>query len=373
MIEEGMGYNQVLQGNALEILKGLPAESVDCVFTSPPYWALRTYEEASTLWDGNETCEHQWREAISNSICNKCGAWKGQLGNEPDFNLYIKHLCDIFDEVKRIMKSTGTCWVNLGDTYYNKAEGISVTLSPKSLVQIPARFSIEMANRGWILRNKIIWKKTNAMPNSVADRFTNSYEEILFFVKSKSYYFNQQFDKREYPNQKIKNVYKEIVEKTKLKRTRKLDGRKEYAGKSASQTGIQSHSLQTFLATIRATGTEVIKLHPDLTKEDKEFLRSMLCNTAGNVEGRNMRDVWSINTQNNGRAHYATFGEKLCEIPINAGCPPNGIILDPFLGSGTVAVVAQRLDRKWIGIEISPKYVDIATNRIKEAVKQVTL
>lgn len=176
--------NKILQGDSLEVLKKLPDESVDCVVTSPPYWGLRDY-------------------GVS-----------GQVGTEDFFEEYIEKLCGVFDEVKRVLKKTGTCFVNLGDVYnsaqvagdkkfgneeFNKNRpSREFTKTPrkkrqkmpdKSLIQLPSRLSIEMSNRGWILRNKIIWHKPNCMPSSAKDRFTIDFEEVFFFVKSKKYYF----------------------------------------------------------------------------------------------------------------------------------------------------------------------------------------
>jgi len=179
----------LFSGNSLEVLKQLPSESVDCVVTSPPYWNLRDYSV------------------------------EGQIGLEADFRDYIEKLLSIFDEVHRILKPTGTLWVNLGDTYGGSGMGTSKsdkryaskeTYRPtgtesrsaalrrtsynKSLLLIPERFAIAMVEKGWKLRNKIIWKKTNCIPESVKDRFTKSYEYIYFFVKSENYYFKQQFE-----------------------------------------------------------------------------------------------------------------------------------------------------------------------------------
>ena len=147
-------------------------------------------------------CEHEWHEAdkkikygggfprkevavpfeSSSNFCSKCNAWKGSLGLEPNFDLYIKHLCDIFEETKRVLKDEGTLWVNLGDTYDKN----------KSLLGIPFRFAIEMISRGWILRNTLIWHKNNVMPSSVKDRFTVDFEYLFFFSKQQKYYFEQQ-------------------------------------------------------------------------------------------------------------------------------------------------------------------------------------
>lgn len=221
--------NTVLCGNSIVVLKKLPDECVDMVITSPPYWALRNYSTIPQVWDGDPGCEHDFiltakagdiRFRGSNSIvgnyrnpeiysgggksnfCSKCGAWLGELGLEPDISLYIKHLCDIFDEIKRVMKKEGSCWVNMSDTYSNtgsnsqpdhmsfgkltesgyKTKGHRANgLPPKCLCCIPDRFKIEMITRGWICRNEIVWHKPNCMPSSSKDRFTVDYEKLFFF------------------------------------------------------------------------------------------------------------------------------------------------------------------------------------------------
>ena len=233
-----MKTNQILQGNTSDILKTLPPESVNCCVTSPPYWGLRDYGTAK--WRGGDPkCDHvanpkatkkfgnpefninrPSREETKTAgyykeICPKCGAKKidQQLGLEPTFQEYITKLCDIFDKIKRVLRNDGTIWVNLGDTYggsggshtgehkndlgfqgkYRRTAQRNIMPS-KCLLQIPARFSIEMCNRGWILRNVIIWQKPNCMPSSVRDRFTVDFEYFFFFTKSKKYYFEQQFE-----------------------------------------------------------------------------------------------------------------------------------------------------------------------------------
>jgi site-specific DNA-methyltransferase (adenine-specific) len=145
--------NQIIQGEALSVLKTMPNECVDMCLTSPPYWRLRDYGVL------------------------------GQLGREETLEKYIGSLCDIFDEVKRILKPYGTCWVNLGDTHQNK-----------SLLNIPSRFAIEMTNRNWLLRNEIIWHKTNAIPSSARDRFNPDFEKVFFFTKNRKYYFCTQYE-----------------------------------------------------------------------------------------------------------------------------------------------------------------------------------
>lgn len=304
--------NKIYCGNTLDVLKTFPDESINCCVTSPPYWALRDYGTDGVVWDGDADCEHEFDleesknpadrggkgekdngkygdwEGTTNKhrkgFCNKCGAWKGQLGLEPDFNLYIKHLCDIFDEVKRVLRKDGTCWVNLGDTYGgnnsrgsnggragfgNEREGVFVRFESKNLCNIPSRFSIEMQNRGWILRNKIIWHKPNCMPSSVTDRFTVDFEEIFFFVKNKKYWFEQQTEELANPM------------------------------RTNFQSGHRTH------------GINKDRNDNDLGDRSKNF----------NFQNRNKRTVWKIPTQPFPDAHFAVFPEKLVETPIKAGCP----------------------------------------------------
>ena len=293
--------NEIIQGDSLEVLKTLPSESVDCVITSPPYWALRDYGVI------------------------------GQLGLEPTFQEYITKLCDIFDEAKRVLKKRGTCWVNLGDTYNGNKSGntdtnkngkvskenlikkkSSIELREKSLCQIPSRFSIEMSNRGWILRNRIIWHKPNVMPQSCKDRFTVDFEDIFFFTKSLMYDFEQQ---------------KEPVSEVSLRRA-------EYAYKTEKAnigTGISVENM----------GSRFV-----------------------DAEGRNMRTVWKIPTSASNEEHVAMFPQSLIEPMVLAGCPKGGIVLDIFMGSGTTGLVAKKLGRNYLGIELNPKYIKIANDRI---------
>ena len=310
-----MDLNKILQGDSLEVLKTLPSESINCCVTSPPYWALRDY------------------------------GVEGQLGLEPNFNDYINKLCDIFDEVKRVLRKDGTLWVNIGDTYsstrWTNSSGTSfmsknnsnniygekfiknTNLQDKSLCNIPARFSIEMQNRGWILRNVIIWYKPNCMPSSVKDRFTVDFEYVYFFVKSKKYWFERQL---------------EPVTETSLNRAN--------YGWNCDRPSTQSNN----------------GIHTN--KMGKRFV---------NEEGRNKRCVWRVTTKPYKEAHFATYPKELIEPMIKAGCPINGLVLDPFFGSGTTGLVALEQNKKFIGIELNPKYIDIANKRLKPILEQTKL
>jgi len=405
--------NIILQGDALTKLKELPEKSINCCMTSPPYWALRDY------------------------------GVDGQLGLEPTFDEYISNLCDIFDEVKRVLRDDGTCWVNFGDTYYTKSgsgflndsltkndnhvlnTGINRAnelrgrglLESKNLTLIPFRFALEMQNRGWILRNVIIWHKPNCMPCSVKDRFTVDFEYIFFFSKKKKYYFETQY---------------EPLSEVTIKDIKKRKNMACLTGEKGSKHFNNKNSVFNSQKTNRGRN---------------EFV---------NLEkGRNKRTVWSICPKPFKEAHFAVYPEELCETPIKAGCPEfvckkcgmpkikvekiighqitesmriagsdkegkyygtekkdyksakanepsetkkrilesmsqikeynwtptckchagftGGIVLDPFFGSGTTGLVALKQNKNFIGIELNPEYIEIAEKRLKPFLKQTTL
>ena len=356
---------EVIIGNALDVLKDMPAESVDVVVTSPPYWALRDYGSEPVLWGGNPDCEHEWEEhresarggvgktanvganrdgAANNrghptitQYCTKCGAWRGQLGLEPTFHEYIDHLLMIFDEVHRVLKPTGACWVNVGETFNGHKKGNTETnkytkvvtdsfekqectdIPPKCMCMIPERFALGMCDRGWVLRGKIVWNPDNKMPQSCTDRFTNDYEMFYFFTKIPSgYYFNQ---------------LKEPCAESSIKRA-------EYGWKSDKAN----------LAPGVEGGVEVEKMGTRFVPED----------------GRNMRSVWRINTSASQIEHCAMFPKALIERPIKACCPPGGIVLDPFCGSGTTLEYCFENNIDCIGIEINPAYKRIIEQRMRK-------
>lgn len=297
----------------MKVLKELPDESIDCVVTSPPYWALRDY------------------------------GVKQQIGLESTIEEYLEKLLAVFAEVKRVLKPSGTCWVNFGDTYANKTKGghrnkpqgnmydsltkratfaklkTELEIPSKSLCMIPSRFALKMIDQGWILRNEIIWHKPNAMPQSIKDRFSVDFEKLFFFVKSRKYYFRQQFEPLKNPER--------------LKR-RLLNPNKAH----------------------KQTDSYWTSRNPQISEKRRS---KML------VNGRNKRCVWTIGTTNFEGNHFAVYPPKLVETPIKAGCPVGGIVLDPFLGSGTTAIVAKKLKRNFVGIELKSEYVRLARNRLK--------
>jgi DNA modification methylase len=307
----GEMVNKIHCGDSLTVLRTLPDESIDMCITSPPYYTLRSY------------------------------GVDGQIGLEYTVAEYIDRMIAVFAEVKRVLKPAGTCWVNLGDTYGGSSNNKPQSLTgeklrapvmsnchkteksqPKSLLQIPSRFALTMTDRlGFILRNTIIWHKPNAMPQSADDRFTNDFEYLFFFVKNQTYWFSQQF---------------EAMADDTLRRAHSIDNGKK--SKTAVYSGLDNNSTNKWRTKVKN----------------------------GDVNTRNKRAVWSISTRNNHDAHFATYPETLIETPIMAGCPEGGIVLDPFIGSGTTAVVAKRLGRRYIGIDINPEYVAMAEKLIRE-------
>ncbi len=432
--------NKVVMGDCFEVMQGWTNDCIDLVVTSPPYWGLRDYGvETVRVWGGISDCDHDWGESLPAAIsghknigfaersqknykggahkaetiakkktpieagqfCSTCGAWRGSLGLEPHPQLFIDHLTMICREIKRVLKPSGTFWLNLGDTYFgggggNYGSGKSITsknphttnflnrigkdgawLQPKQKLMIPARVAIALQHDGWILRNDIIWYKPNHMPSPVKDRLTCSYEHVFLFAKARHYYFDL-------------DVIREPSQTTRW-------------GKNPKYESEELH-----------TGLEIQGYHQ---------------------LGKNPGDVWRIPTTPFPGAHFATFPPKLIEPIIKAGCPRwicsncgqprtritkdksierfdlpkgdpryrparyegkysggqryhsfetvgwsdcgckadwvGGVVLDPFAGSGTALRVARRLGRRFVGIEINPEYADMARQRVRGRYKPV--
>ena len=423
----------LINKDVLEALKEIPDESVDCITTSPPYYGLRSYKGAETIWGGNPECEHvftiqshhtpgQSDKATTESkieglgkdwiegYCFKCGAWKGQLGLEPDFNVYIQHLMLVTKELKRVLKKTGTLFWNMGDSYAgnmgsrsgwqdskyseSREEGIENgeavflkadygNIQQKSLMLLPERFAIRMIDEGWVLRNKIIWYKRNGMPSSVKDRFSNKYEFVYFFAKDRKYYFDLDAVRKSflqpdspYNHGKSFNIRVRDAKKGILK---------EKWGNlySASEQEVNAYNEKEYVP--KKTKHDEAVNRQDKSYEDPlhhphetvEFFRqkgqggdfdySGLDSENGNYynsNGANPGDVLDVPTMPHKFAHFAVFPETLVEPLIKAGCPSNGTVLDPFAGSGTVGVVAMKQEKNAILIEISPEYCNIIKKRL---------
>lgn len=330
---------QVINGHAADVLPRLPLHSVNCIVTSPPYYGLRAYDAPPAVWDASPACDHEWgpelagrgqsgslfgshlqgtpqhhahRPQWTSAYCQRCPAWRGSLGHEPDPADYIRHLTRIFSLAYRALHPQGVLWLNLGDTYAGSHKGLGSgrckstntgegkaaagdqlygpphhsRLPAKNLMGIPWRAALALQEAGWILRSDIIWRKPNVQPESVKDRPTNEHEYLFLLVKNPRYYYDHA----------------------------------AIAEPAASRAG-----------------------------------------------RRNRRSVWDINTEPYPGGHFAAFPTALARDCIQAGCPPDGAVLDPFCGSGAAGAAAISAGRRFIGIEISDEYARLARRRISAA------
>ena len=400
--------SKIINEHVLEALKKMPDESVDCIITSPPYYGLRSYKGAETVWGGDPNCVHEWgvnifertdytgfernreglnksaetidghkRSSVSqippviknSSFCSKCGAWKGQLGLEPTYEMYLDHLLLVTAELKRVLKKTGTLFWNMGDSYSGNMgkrsgwndnaltrsreealnNGTSFYLHAdygnipsKSLMLIPERFAVKMIEQGWILRNKIIWYKHNGMPSSVKDRFSNKWEYVFFFVKSRKYFFD------------LDAVRKSLADPDRMLR-----------GVSGERLSQQDLIYAFFGNPPHGINKPRPNIKHDLAVNRKGYYNDPLHTKPYNLKGANPGDVLEINARPHRFAHFAVYPTTLITPLMKVGCPPQGMVLDPFADSGTTGVVAEILGRNSILIEISKEYVEIIKERLQ--------
>lgn len=302
----------ILTGDCRDILPTLGAESVDCCVTSPPYaLGLRNY-----------------------------GDFPNQIGHEPTLEEYIETIRDVFREVRRVLKPEGTLWLNLGDKYDDKC-----------LMLIPARVAIALIDDGWILRNEIIWAKTNPIPSSAPDRCTNTHEDIYLFGKT---------DQKKYLQTSSEETTLLLAKQPKyhfdqgaIAETASTNDQRPPAG-SKGTVGNPNAGTRNKIG-------------------GKKFPGKVCSTYSGNPfvpsGTRIRRDVWTIPTAASENrqeqiAHYAKYPEALVRPCILAGCPVGGTVLDPFSGSGTTGKVAHDLGREYIGIELNPAYAEASKKRI---------
>ncbi len=276
--------NKVICGSAEKVIERLPQSSIDVVVTSPPYFQQRDYGK------------------------------KNQVGQENSVSAYVDRLVEIFDSVKRVLKSSGSAWVVLGDKYVDG-----------QLLGTPWRFALAMIDSGWILRSDIIWHKPNAMPSSVKTRPTTDHEYIFFFTLGQDYHYDADA---------IREPHVTFTEKSRMKGGRNHFGKRGGTPEQGKNSGNQN-------------------LHD--ARWDQAF----------HPQGRNKRTVWSIPLSKFREAHFAVFPPQLVETCIKATCPADGIVLDPFSGSGTTAMVAKRMDRNYVAIDCNSEYCKMSRRRIK--------
>jgi len=296
--------NIIHVGDNIFHLTNIPDASVDMCVTSPPYYNLRDYKNSN------------------------------QIGAENTVSDFVENLCKVFDEVKRILKPTGSCWVNIGDTY-----------DKKRLLQVPSRFEIAMCDRGWHLRNEIIWSKPNPQPISSKDRFWGNHEKFFWFVKDvKKYYFNR--DPILVPQAEIS--IRRMFSKN------NMDKRKDFNASDKEGFGISSSNQDKHYARMR----EEMGI-------DKEFNYEELIKS-GKCPMRPEFDTWDIPSVTYKGAHFAVYPPELIEKPILSCCPEQGIVIDPFMGSGTTGEVAKLNNRRYIGLELNTEYAILANERISK-------
>lgn len=396
-----MKTNYIYNESCLDTLKRMPNDYLDCVITSPPYWQLRDY------------------------------GYEGQWGLEKTFQEYLKHLWQMMNEIHRVLKPSGTVWINLGDTYEK---------STKCLLLLPHRFAIGCIERGWIMRNDVIWAKRNGMPESCTDRFSKKHEYFFFMVKSQNYFFDL-----DSVRDKIKDVSIERY---------KYDFTGQEGGKSNNFKGNKTHLIpQSKYQTIdiekehrqgmhKNRGQNIVekRLNLPTQKEFVNFLRNRIKMNVlvdsvdipkttiehwyrldekgfaypsiehwnmikdyldgwdsefelidmkmtdvvyesddinkNIIKGKNpgtISDFWDITTKPSSSEHYASYNDELIRKPILSGCPENGIIYDPFMGTGSTAESCLRANRLFIGSEMSLPYLNIANKRLEPFLKQTKL
>lgn len=309
--------NTILTGDALTILRELPTATVDCVTTSPPYFQLRDY------------------------------GVNGQLGLEPTVHSWVANLRQVCTELVRVLKPSACLWLNLGDSYSRHPR---LGAPPKSLLLTPERLLLALVQDGWIVRNRVVWAKPNAMPTSVSDRLATMHESVFLLVRSRRYFFD-------------------------------LDAIREvHRSKVTKPTPATSAIPRAWVGPLAGTNTGLRQAKAD--------------GRVGHLHGRNPGDVWTIPTRPFRGAHFATFPPQLLRRPILATCPRTvctacgagfrsradaprpcscnaptrpGVVLDPFFGAGTVGLVAREHGRDWLGIELNPAFVRLAEERLAEA------
>jgi site-specific DNA-methyltransferase (cytosine-N4-specific) len=334
-------------GDALDVLRGLPDESVDCVVTSPPYYGLRDY------------------------------GVDGQYGLEATPAAYVETMRQVFAECRRVLTKDGTCWINLGDSYVSPGGQTDTTaasrlkgrpsvrlngrppranaeIAPKNLLMIPARVALALQDDGWILRNDVIWHKPNAMPESVTDRLATRYEHLFLLARSPRYRFD--LDAIREPSQRPASG--------KSWSERKSAG----APKRHGLAGAAAAKDRDFAVSDGGRNPgDVWDGGPGERQPETDY-RLGRDHDAVNSAGRNPGDLWSVTTKPYAEAHFAVMPIDIAVRCVKAGCKPGGTVLDPFSGSGTTGEAARRLGRRYLGIDLKAAYHDLAIKRYAQGV-----
>lgn len=303
----------VLQGDAADVLATLDDASIQTTVTSPPYFGLRNYSGGGSR--GASTPSRAGAAAALTGTALPDTAHE-EIGRESTVAAYVERLVDTFEVLRRKTADDGTLFLNLGDSYVRG-----------ELAGVPWRVALALSDAGWLLRSDIVWRKPNAMPSSVKDRPTTDHEYVFMFAKQRRYFYDQDA---------IREPHVTFTEASKMRGGRRHLGKRGGTPEQGKNSGSSN-------------------LHDG--RWDQAF----------HPLGRNRRTVWDIPLGKFRGAHFAVFPEKLVELCVSAGSRPGDIVCDPFAGSGTTGLVAERLGRRFVGAELVPEYVDLANSRLAEA------
>lgn len=323
---------RIINADVFAGLAQIEDESVHCVVTSPPYWGLRDY------------------------------GVDGQIGLEPTLGEHLDVMVSVFEEVKRVLRGDGTLWLNYGDCYATSPNGRSAAdtkiagnddrtfrdkpfstiqgvMKPKDLCMIPNRLAIALQEAGWWVRSEIIWAKPNPMPESIKDRPASSHEKIWLLSKSQRYFYDHEAVRTPQKYSGLKGQ-----DASGFKNPENFNGKQGYRSSPTKPDKQRGHSRRHAGFNDRWDA---------MSREEQQ------------ANGANLRNVWTVPTKPFSEAHFATFPPNLIEPCIKAGCPKDGIVLDPFGGAGTTGLVSDRLGRDAILIELNPEYCQIASARLE--------
>lgn len=354
----GDQFSQVYHGDCREVAHVVNPNSVQCVITSPPYWIVRAFEGVlPAVWGGDTTCEHTWTDAprqLEERTCTQCGAWFGLLGLESDFHMFVAHIVESMQTVWNVLKNDGIVWLNIGDTFITSAKTRYLKFvaskpltgfKQKDLCLIPHRVAIALQDAGWYVRSDIVWSKPNPIPECRFDRPSRSHDYIFMLTKNSKYYYDdtdardeinyvtQPFRGDKYTNaQSFHNTIEDLGIPADKSKSEHVDD--QDSEEFSEEESVENFRLESY------TGKEI------------------------NLYKRSLQSVWNIPIQKTSGSHLATFPEKLVEKCLLASTKEGDTVLDPFCGSGTTGIVARYYGRRFVGIDASLKYANLAIKRI---------
>jgi DNA modification methylase len=328
-------------GDAAKVLRDIPERSLDCCITSPPYWQQREY------------------------------AGNSELGKEAKVESYLDNLSEIFALLKQGLKDEGSFWLNLGDTYKNK-----------NLMGIPWRVALKLQDDGWILRNAVVWNKVKGNPCNAKDKLRNVYEHIFHFVKKNRYYYNVDAIRTSPKKPFYKNGnlvtptgVSGVKYRQQIVNSKELNSEEKQNALTALEEALQkveTGEMPDFRMIIRGKHRSTHSNSLKYSGREAELKKRGFCILPYHKNGSKPDDLWNIIPEDEWRkdSHFAVFPKELCEIPIKATCPPDGIVIDPFVGTGTAIVAALELNRRGIGIDVSSEYLEVARKRIESNIEE---